>query len=290
MDGVMRGVAGSVVAFVLGCGAAAAPAPAPVERVQAVRGREATVVGLDAPTAPVLLRRIHEAPRRYRRTVTVFMSDVGDGSPFRYTATGIQEVTPRDGVLETVLTFEQSSASVAGDPAELPDAMQGLERVVLAWADDERNRRVREVEVRGEAPDNRAFVAELVESLALVRIEYPEAPAVAGQAWELPEIRWDTRPFGWVDVRVRREIELARVDGDVARMPVRVRVAVEPFHAMGIPLEGEADLTGTLHLDLRDGHAGRLAVDGEAVLHPVGSRSAAVRVVLKLEQEIAAIP
>lgn len=243
---------------------------------------------------PILLRRSHGAAARYRRTVTVFMSDDGSGSPVRLTVNGTVEVVPRAGAFHAEMTFAEATLSHDGQPATLPRGMVGLSQVTVSWADDARNRHLAPATIQGETPDNEAFVREMVEGMAVMHIPYPEEPVPVGGVVEAPTVDWDTRPVGWVVAHVSRTARLERVEprdgARVAVLGIEAHVTVDPFTAMGLALEGDADMRGSATLDLSDGYARRMVVDGEAVLRPAGSTGSGPRIVLKLVDEIVRMP
>jgi hypothetical protein len=244
--------------------------------------------------------RRHGSTTTYRSSIGIYLSEiVGVGQSFRYRFGGPLEVTPRaDGRFDVVQRFDEAAMLLNERPVAAPVEMAGLARTASRHVVDAHNRvDPTTVTVEGATADNARFVDEVFEAMRLIRVTLPPRPVVPGEAWRGEPFTWDTRPFGWVVVTVDPTFALVGVEDRDGRRFARVRwdatIALRPFSAVGLSLEGEGTAHGYTDIDLDDGFTARIDLDGRVGLRPARTPAGsepAVSVVLKMDQRIERCP
>ncbi len=247
--------------------------------------------GSDAGTDGIVLVRRHPDPAHYERTLAAWLSNNGQGRPFRFQARASCEVAPSEmgGFSEDVrfAPLEMSGAEGPIDP--LPGEFVGLERVRMSMRVAPTNTVVDGPTRSGDGP-SASFLEELAEVFRNVRVIFPDHPIHIGERWEGPAIVWDTRPLGWVTLDWRPAWVLEGVEDGVARIRWDGELGVQPFRAMGLALEGAGTVRGVTNVALDDGTAGNTDLDIVVGLRPAGGGISALTIRAKFLEEVRRAP
>ena len=282
------GIAVALVAGLAGC--AAAPArERGAARIAEVEEAAPTVA--PAPPAEIvelLLRPEAGARYRVKTQFGLFESPLHPDMGYEVLAEARTE-TP-EGALELHGEFLSSTLTHA-DTVNPLGASTDVTGARVRFRLDPQNR-VTDRDLVPATPEHAMAAQEVMEGVEHVRIVYPARPIHVGESWSGGEVRWDTRPLGWVAVVLSPTFTLEGVEERAGRRWARIGwsgdLLVEPFQVMGIDIAARAPVSGTSLVALDDGYAGHHTIDLDVKLTTAsgagGERIARVRVVQQVDR------
>ena len=263
-----------VLAIVLLVGCASDAGRASTAPTRVATSPVAAVAVAEPVGEPVALRRRHREGDRYEVVTSFDLGDTPVHPDLGYTTWADAELLlDGDGGLIARGVFRKSQLR-HGDALNPLGEESNLAGVgVTLWLDD-RNRVSRD-ELVGQSVDNAGFARVVVDSLRAVRVYYPDAPVPVGGSWTAEPVHWDTRPAGWVVVKVQPTYTLEAVALRGGRRTAHIRwtavAEIEPFEVGVLTLRARVPIDGTSTIDLEDGYTGEHDIRGRVELSLAGS-------------------
>jgi hypothetical protein len=287
----MRVYAGMALAFSI-AGCATGPEARPVSAVRVTEVQPASAVRAPEPPAEIveLALRLPDGQRyRVKTEFRLFESPFHPDMGYEVLAEARAEA-PDAGALLLHGEF-LSSTLTHGDLVNPLGTSTDVTGARVRFELDARNR-VTARELNPATNDHAMAAQEVMEGVEHVRMTYPEQPVRVGESWSGGEVRWDTRPLGWVAVVLSPTFTLEGVEERAGRRWARIgwsgNLVVEPFEVMGIAIAARAQIGGTSLIALDDGYAGHHTIDMDVKLTNAqgtgGEQVARVRVVQQVDR------